>query len=251
MLIPGLTTRLIQPYVPFGVTAIDPSSLPGWELALRADQVVGANGAGAASLPDISGHARHAAQANGAQQPLITDGASPGGKRMLLYDGVDDQMEGNWPAIPPGIPNTDGYTIYIYFQEAALSTGGFNSQLLFGGPLEMVARTATIGGYPSDQHYGMAFVRQSLGATALGFQSFVGVWTTGASPTMKGYVNGAQSGSTLVWNDATLGNGFTIGSNATGVVSLSGLFGSCDVFSHAHSLATVTGVLAYFTNYWE
>lgn len=231
---------------------IDPSTLPGWELSYRSDTVVGANLSGAGTWTDGSGNVgRNATQATGANQPTITDGASPNGKRMLFFDGVDDQMSNTLPALPTGIPNTDGYTIYLYFQEGSLTTGGFNSQLLIGGPLEMVARTAVIGGYSADQKYGLAFNRQVLGNTALGFQTFTGVWTPGGSPIMQGFVNGVQSGVDLVWNAATLGNGITIGSNAGAVVSLQGFYGSIDIFSHAHSLTVRAGVEAFIKNYFE
>jgi hypothetical protein len=234
-----------------GATTIDPATLPGLELSLWSTNVVGTNGTGAATWPDTSGNARDATQATSGQRPTITDAASLNGKRMLLYDGVDDQMAGTFPATPTGIPNTDGYTIYLYFQEASLTTGGFNSQLVFGGGLELVARTATIGGYPSDQHYGIAFSKASLGNTALGFQTFTGVWTTGGSPVMQGFVNGAQSGADQTWNNATLGNGYTVGSNASGNVSLQGYYGAVHVFSHAHSTATRTAVEAYIKNFFE
>lgn len=235
-----------------GSNVINPASLPGQQLALWSTNVVGTNGTGAATIPDTSENSgRDSSQATAGQRPTITDAASLNGKRMLLYDGVDDQMAGTLPALPTGIPNTDGYTCYFYFKENALTTGGFNSQLLLGGPMEMVARTATIGGYPSDQMYGLAFNRQSLGPTTLGFQTFTAVWTTGGSPVMAGYVNGAQSGSTLTWNNATWGDGYTLGSNSGANVSLSGLLGATIVFSHAHDTPTRLGVEAYIRAFFE
>lgn len=234
-----------------GSNIINPASLPGLQVALWSTNVVGTNGTGAGTWPDVSGNARDATQPTAGNKPTITDGASINGKRMLDWDGVDDQMAGTLPALPTGVPNTDGYSAYTYFREDSLTTGGFNSQMLLGGTMELVSRTATIGGYPSDQHYGIANAKFSLGNTATGFQTFTGVWTTGGSPVMAGYLNGVQSGSTQIWNDAVWGNSYTVGSNAGAVVSLDGLYGALIVFSHAHNTPTRLGVEAYIRAFFE
>jgi len=93
------------------VTTNRPGSLPGLEVYLRGDQVAAARRGARRPGPISAATGATPPQATAGQRPIITDAASPNGKRMLLFDGVDDQMSAVMPALPTGIPNTDGYTV--------------------------------------------------------------------------------------------------------------------------------------------
>ncbi len=241
---------------------LDPAILASLELYLRGDQAQGANGAVCATWLDLSGNARDATQATAANKPINRDGQSANLlRRMVEFDGSNDYMAGTFP-FGPGISITNGITIYVYCNETALTTGGFNTQQVFDcgnsvSAFELVTRTSsTIGvGWP-DQEYGTATgnVRDSYGATVLGNQMLTFVCYPPASATaeIKLWKNGTQMGVTQAnWQANDIRSGYTVGNSGSANVGFDGYIGAVLVYSEAHNNATRSAVENWLIDYFE
>lgn len=247
--------REVKSHASGSPTMLDPLTLSNLQLHLWSEDVTGTHGASASTLPDRSPHGRHATQATGARQPLINDGASPAGVRMLLFDGVDDLMQGPLPGAP-GINISAGLTVYVYCEEQALTTPVWNTQELFycGNSVsifELVTRTSSsLGvGWP-DQQYGVnsGNARAAHGATQLGFQTLTLVFEppAGATANWRLYRDQTQQGAAGVnWQATAIRNDYGVGNSPGANVGFKGLVGSVTLFSEAHGLATRQGVRAF------
>jgi hypothetical protein len=201
-----------------GLPGIDPMSLAGVEVYLRSDQVAGADASSVVLWPDLSGNGRDATAA-GANRPTLRYGTSVNGLQTVEFDGNDDLMTGAFPAAPPGIPNTNGYTIYAYINETSLTTGGFNTQMVTGSAgIEVMSRATTLAGYPSDQTYGLRGTgsnRVSFDATQLGWQMLTAVFRlpVGATGAMDLYRDGVQLAPAATNWDITMQGSYLVGNN--------------------------------------
>lgn len=244
------------------VDQIDPVSLAGLELYLRSDQVAGTDGSSVSAWPDISGNGRDGAQGTAGFRPILRkSGAniSPNGKALVEFDGSDDQITGTFPAAGV-IANTNGYTVYAYVKEGALSTGGFNCQHVFtSNSFSLLSRTSTGDGYPADQQYGMegntTGDHRGYGATALGYQTICARWSSppGAvtSGTMDLFVDGAQQGvGQQKWNGG-MDTTYRVSANSSNNCAFSGPVGAVLLFSGTHSDQTVRGVSAFLKAFFE
>ena len=96
---------------------VDPLTVSGLQLYLRSDQVAGNQGDPVALWPDLGPNGWHASQAIVANQPklAVTIDASPNGKRLIKFDGLNppnnDVMGRTIGAFPD---RTNGYTFYAY-----------------------------------------------------------------------------------------------------------------------------------------
>jgi hypothetical protein len=243
------------------LSPLDPSIVSDLELYLRGDQAAGANGAGCASWVDLSSHGRNGAQAVGANQPLNRDGVSANGlRRMLEWDGVNDSMAGSFPAFPPGIDRTGGYTVYIYLNCLSLSTGGAfpGSQLAFSGNgLECMLRTDTGDSYPVTAKYGIGDVNfgsparnSSATSTTTGVQMLAYVWDSSLT-SCRIYKNGILLDNVAATWDTTWATGWSLGANSANNSSCRCYYGACVAYSTEHNNATISGVGNWLTNYFE
>jgi len=242
--------------------AIDPLTLANFELYLRGDQAAGANGVGCSAWPEISGNSgRDGVQATAAQRPINRDGASPNGlRRMLEFDGGNDLIAGALPG-GAGISIASGLTIYFYGEEQALTTGGFNTQMIFGcgnnvSGFELLTRASIIAGFAADQEYGVnsGNARAVHGATQLGFQLLTLVFEPPASvgAVWRLYKNGVQLGSAGVnWQATSIHTAYEVGNSNAANVGFDGLAGALLVFSTEHSAVTRAGVERFVTDYFE
>jgi hypothetical protein len=147
------------------------------ELDLLSTDVTVANGnpVGAGDWLDRSGHARNPFPLGGnlALRPTAVDGASPNGSRMVRFDGTNDELEGPLPAFPPGIPFSNGFTVFAYLNCRSLTTGvSQNGQLIFSlTGLEGVLRTADA----NFDGYGVPFASYAMGDVVFGTRYNTGV----------------------------------------------------------------------------
>jgi hypothetical protein len=241
---------------------LSPTISANLQLYLRGDQAQGANGAACSSWLDLSGNSRDAGQATGARQPINRDGQSPNGlRRMVEFDGLDDMMSGGFP-FGPGVDITNGVTIYLYCNETALTTPGFNSQMAFGcgnsvSAFELYTRTSSsLGvGFP-DQEYGSnsGNVRDSYGATVTGAQMLTLVFYPPASATanIKFWKNGIQLGTTQQnWQAVDIRTGYTLGNTAAVNEGFDGYVGAVLVYNTAHPNPTREAIEDWLIDYFE
>lgn len=258
-----LVRRKGQAFVAEAVEMTDPLTLDDLELFLLGDEALGADGAGCASWPEISGNSgRDGAQATAGNRPINRDGASPNGlRRMVEFNAVDDLIQGALPG-GPGISIVNGVTIYAYVEEQSLTTGGFNAQQLFGcgnsvSGFELLTRTSSsLGvGFPN-QEYGVnsGNARAAHGATQLGFQTLVLVFEppAGALANWRLYKDDVQLGSAGVnWQATSIHTAYEIGNAPSLNVGFEGLVGAVLLFSEAHDTETREGVSRWLVDYFE
>jgi hypothetical protein len=243
------------------LSPLDPTVSAYLQLYLRSDQITASDGTAISAWPDISGNARDAAQATAANQPIIRYSTSVNGKRMVEFDGNNDLMQGTFP-FGPGIDITNGVSIYIYCNETALTTGGFNAQNIFGcgnsaSAFELYTRTSVaLGvGYP-DQEYGSnsGNVRDSFGATALGAQMLTLQFLPPASATaeIKLWKNGVQLGVTQAnWQATDIRSGYSVGNGGGANEGFDGYIGAVLVYNYAHSAATRAAIENWLIDFFE
>jgi len=245
--------------------AINPLSRADLELYLTGSSLTGAPGSQISTWNDISGKARHAAQAAAAARPIVSLTSSPSGMKLAEGDGVNDSMQGPMPAFPPGVPNTNGYTVYIVTNLLSIVTGGAFPGVQLGASLSgMECKLHNDAGdaYPTVCTYGMGDLafgaparNSTTQATATGWQDLVYRWNvtpgstppTGTSQTL--FKNGVQlnqfaSTWALPWN----GTYDIIGEFASGNQSCRALFACILGFSSAHSARTIRGIRAFLRN---
>lgn len=248
--------REIKAHTISAVTPTNPTSLSNLQLNLMGGDIQGANGAGSTGWNDTSGNARHATSPTAGQRPIVRDGASPAGVRMVEFVDTDDTMTGTLPGAP-GIDISAGLSLYVYGEEQALTTGGFNYQALFAcgnnvSLFELATRTSTamgIGGMPA-QEYGVnsGNARAYHGPTQLGFQTLTLIFEPPAGATANWYLyrNGALLGSAGVnWQATSIRDTYTVGNGLSANIAFDGLVGAVSVFNAAHTDAARLGVEAY------
>lgn len=237
---------------------LDLADVPGLQLKLMSDDVVGADGAGASALADTSGFSgRDAAQGSAGSRPIIRrTGANlaPNGLATLEFDGGNDGLTG---ALPGGgtISLSAGLMIYLYCKVISLTTGGFNCQMCFQmgnsvGTFELQNRTnpGTGEGYP-DSEYGFLTgnVRRAFGAAVTGWQLLTVALEppAGALANFRFYKDGVQYGSTQQnWQATDIRNFYTLGNSGDLNVGFRGVFGGGLVANQFHDAATQAAVEA-------
>lgn len=255
MLIPGLTTRLIQPYVPF---RIDPLTLTGNEVYLLSTTPTLSEGVALASWADISGNGRNAGQAAAGQRPLgrTTTNLSPNGTQLVEFNSHTKEMTGSLPATP--LDNTLGFTWYCCFRCVTLESDAFFAQYLFGCVFadysELFARGSAGFGYSDNTSHGFG----SNQAGALHYSSGVALatgWQTlvlrqsppvGATGSCELFKNGLLIGTAQPWKTAP-GTGYALGGTSGNAGALSGI-GVALLRSGADSATRMAGILNYFAH---
>ena len=167
-----------------GRNVINPLTQSGLQVYLNSTTVAGAANSALATWPDLSGNARDATQSTAGQRPIIRDGVSPNGSRMIEFVDANDVMGGTLPGAGT-ISIAGGMTIYVYCNETSLTTGGFNHQavaqaLSSASPVELITRSSSsIGVGLPDQEYACntSAAFKTFGAgTVLGAQILTVVW---------------------------------------------------------------------------
>jgi hypothetical protein len=96
--------------------SFSPSSLPGLAVWFDASQLTGlADGDPVASWTDLSGNARHAAQATSTKRPTYKTNIQ-NGKPVIRFDGVDDFLA------TPAWTNPTSLTAFVVVRESAVTT---------------------------------------------------------------------------------------------------------------------------------
>jgi len=253
---PSLATNPLVTRRTFSVrNVINPTSQPGLQVYLLSKNVAGAADSALATWPDLSGNARDATQATAGRKPLIRDGVSPNGSRMIEFDGADDEMDGTLPAAG-NVSIANGLTIYVYANETTTTTAGFDSQMIFscGNSVSVfenyICTSAAIGaGYAGDQ-YGdnTGNARSEMGATQLGAQTLTWVYEppAGAAAHYRLFRNGVQSGADDTnWQATDIRTSYTVGNSGAFNEGFKGYYGALLVYSNYHAPTTRTGIENY------
>ena len=240
------------------------------ELYLRADQVSGSDGSSVSAWPDLSANNRDGAQATGAQQPtlrLTGSDISPNGQAMVQFDGGGEEIDLGLPALPAGIANTNGYTIYCYMK--LLATGDSAGQTYFASnEMRLAAETNSFDGWSADGKYGcygraaasVATYGRNFGNAATGYQLLTARFNppaadADATNAMQMWKNGValtpDSATTNMRWDTTIGAGSTLGGLGTGNMSLNGTIGAFLIYSTAHSDSVREAIEAWLTDFFE
>lgn len=145
----------LQDYAP-AVTLPDSTNIVLW---LRGDTVSGADGDAVGTWLDWSGNTNNATQATGGLKPLLKTGNNGiNGKRVVRFDGVDDQMAGSFA------PGSTGMSVYMVARTGASTTA--NATILSSG--------GAIGTAGIDWFFGLG-TGGSAGAGAAGATENVGL----------------------------------------------------------------------------
>lgn len=240
---------------------IDPLTLAGGFLAISADDpgLSALNDADAlTTTADFSGNARTATTitAGFTGRPRYKKGAngSPTGLPLIEFPGGDPpasaQMRGTLPA-DPGIANTTGYTIYVWFNQLALTTSGFNFQTAFSTTSPHELQTDWVGNANDGTADGkICVLTRSFGDAVLGKQLItIQVPAAGGIPSM--YRNGVLlTGTTTPAVIGPLIDNYYLGSSPNGNGGCNFRLGCWHGFQGVHNTTTRAAVEAFLINKW-
>lgn len=242
---------------------LDPLSVANLQLYLLSSTQAGANGAALGTWSDLSGNARDATQATAGRKPIIRDGFSPNGSRMIEFDGSDDEMDGTLPAGGNISISTSGLTIYIYCNETSTTTGGgFDSQMIFscGNSVSVfesyTCTSSALGAGFNDDEYGQnnGSTRKNFGSTILGAQMLTWQYEPPAAAGAKYrfFRNGQQQGADGTnWQATDIRTSYTVGNSGAFNEPFKGYIGAVLVYSAYHSTTTRTGIENYIRRIFE
>lgn len=230
------------------------AALQGWYRSDSSDLTALNHDDAIASWADQSGLGRDLAQGTATIKPIYKETAdlTPRLKPTVYFEGGDSpagaQMTSNAFA---DVANTNGYTVYLHFNQISLDTPGLDGQIALAlGPLQMWASTNTTE-YTNANKVG---VRGFGGANETevadgltGWQTLTFVFnppsTTGP---MRVYRNNVQIGADGLWTLATSDcTAVTISGNASQNLSLYGQVAAWGWYSAAHDHATRAGLVEY------
>lgn len=241
--------------------AIDPLTLSGLELYLRADQVEGDDSDPVSDWPDLSPNGWDVTQATSTQQPSVLATGAPNGGRLIRFAGGsspngDTMARGGLSSQLPA--NTNGYTFYVVGDlktrlSASTANYVFSSD---GGGAPMLIHASDDEGLGLDEDAigfrdGGGF--DVGGDSAFGFQ--VMTWVFNLPNDGSGVANIYQDGTlgyTTTWNfSSSTDSGFNIAGNQTQQSCAQMDLGALLWFSEAHDDETREGVEAYLSAYFE
>jgi hypothetical protein len=246
-----------------GLVPIDPATLPGLELYLRSDQVIGADASPVSAWPDISGNNREAnltLYTSATAPTLRLSGANiaPNGTRMVEYGAANTN---GLRTLEWDIGGTLGITVYTYYKQVSLadSLGGQILVNSVSGGFEIPARGSVGGGYIAGRHGVRMFavptaIRSFAESATLGYHFLTTVFSVpknDAGNTINQWKDGTQLTPTWnFWNQTGVSH-YHVGNNEGPNGVFRGSLGALVIFSREHDAEIRAGVEEFLRAFFE